>query len=98
MTEKPLRILHCLRAPAGGVFRHVRDLVDEHVTAGHQVGVLCDTATDGDHEKALLAELEPKLALGLIRTPIERSIKPSDIMALRRAYQHIKSLQPDVLH
>lgn len=99
MTEqKPLRILHCLRAPAGGVFRHVRDLVDEHVAAGHQVGVLCDTATDGDHEKALLAELEPKLALGLIRTPIERSIKPSDIAALKKAYNHIKSLQPDVLH
>lgn len=99
MTEqRPLRILHCLRAPAGGVFRHVRDLVDEHVAAGHQVGVLCDASTDGDHEKALLAELAPKLALGLIRMPIERSIKPSDLMALRRAYQHIKSLQPDVLH
>lgn len=96
--QKPLRILHCLRAPAGGVFRHVRDLVDEHVAAGHRVGVLCDTATDGEHEKALLAGLEPKLALGLIRTPIERSIKPSDIAALKKAYDHIKSLQPDVLH
>ena len=96
--EKPLRILHCLRAPAGGVFRHVRDLVDEHVAAGHQVGVLCDTKTDGEHEQKLLAELEPKLALGLIRTPIERSIKPSDIVALKKAYNHIKSLQPDVLH
>ncbi len=96
--DKPLRILHCLRAPAGGVFRHVRDLVDAHIAAGHQVGVLCDTSTDGEHERALLAELEPKLALGLIRTPIERSIKPSDITALKKAYEHIKSLQPDVLH
>lgn len=99
MTEaRPLRILHCLRAPAGGVFRHVRDLVDEHVAAGHQVGVLCDSSTDGAHEQALLDELAPKLALGLIRTPIERSIKPSDLVALRAAYKHIKSLQPDVLH
>ncbi|MCX8998960.1 glycosyltransferase family 4 protein [Rhizobiaceae bacterium BDR2-2] len=99
MTEQtPLRIVHCFRAPAGGVFRHVRDLVDAHTAAGHQVGVLCDTATDGEHEKALLDALEPKLALGLIRMPIERSIKPSDITALKKAYDHIKSLQPDVLH
>lgn len=96
--ERPLRIIHCLRAPMGGVFRHVRDLVDEHVKAGHQVGVLCDSNTGGDFERALFEDMEPKLALGLVRMPIERSIKPSDVLALAQAYKHIKSLQPDVLH
>ena len=97
-AQRPLRIIHCLRAPVGGVFRHVRDLVDEHVKAGHEVGVLCDSNTGGDFERTLFEEMEPKLSLGLIRMPIERSIKPSDLLALAQAYKHIKSLQPDVLH
>lgn len=97
-TEKPLRILHCFRSPVGGVFRHVRDLVEEHVKLGHEVGILCDSSTGGEHEEKLFEQIKPMLSLGLIRLPIGRSVGPSDLAALWKAYQHIKSLQPDVLH
>jgi glycosyltransferase involved in cell wall biosynthesis len=96
--HRPLRIIHCFRSPVGGIFRHVRDLVEQHNQAGHEVGIVCDSSTGGAHEAALFAELESKLKLGLVRLPIRRAIGPQDIAAVKQCYQHIKSLKPDVLH
>ncbi len=98
LNERPLRILHCFRSPVGGIFRHVRDLAEAHAQAGHQVGILCDSTTGGSYEDALFDEVRPFLALGIVRTPIHRTIGPSDIGALWRSYNEIRSLQPDVLH
>ncbi|MBP2547287.1 glycosyltransferase involved in cell wall biosynthesis [Neorhizobium galegae] len=95
---RPLRIIHCFRSPVGGIFRHVRDLVEEHHAAGHEIGILCDSSTGGAHEEKLFEAILPKLSLGLTRLPIRRSISPSDLAALYRSYRHIKSLRPDVLH
>lgn len=97
-ASRPLRIIHCFRSPVGGIFRHVRDLVDAHSEAGHQIGILCDSSTGGAHEEALFDRIKPKLALGLMRLPIQRSVSPGDLLALYDSYKHIKSLQPDVLH
>jgi glycosyltransferase involved in cell wall biosynthesis len=97
-ADQPLRIIHCFRSPVGGIFRHVRDLVEEHHAAGHEVGILCDSSTGGAHEEKLFETILPKLSLGLTRLPIRRSISPSDLAALYRSYSHIKSLRPDVLH
>lgn len=97
-ASRPLRIIHCFRSPVGGIFRHVRDLVDAHSEAGHQIGILCDSSTGGAHEEALFDRIKPKLALGLMRLPIQRSVSPRDLLALYDSYKHIKSLQPDVLH
>ncbi|MBP1843536.1 glycosyltransferase involved in cell wall biosynthesis [Rhizobium petrolearium] len=94
----PLRILHCFRSPVGGIFRHVRDLVEEHRAAGHEVGILCDSSTGGAHEDRLFESIEPQLSLGLTRIPLRRAIVPSDLMAIYRSYKHIKSLKPDILH
>ncbi|THF52361.1 glycosyltransferase family 4 protein [Allorhizobium terrae] len=96
--HRPLRIIHCFRSPVGGIFRHVRDLVEQHDQAGHEVGIVCDSSTGGAHEAALFAELEPKLKLGLVRLPIRRAIGPQDFAAVKQCYLHIKSLKPDVLH
>ncbi|MBP2528125.1 glycosyltransferase involved in cell wall biosynthesis [Rhizobium sp. PvP099] len=93
-----MRILHCFRSPVGGIFRHVRDLVDEHRAAGHEVGILCDSSTGGEHEDRLFDTIRPQLSLGLTRIPMRRSIAPSDLAALYRSYKHIKSLRPDILH
>ncbi|MBS9720117.1 glycosyltransferase family 4 protein [Tianweitania sp. BSSL-BM11] len=93
-----LRILHCFRSPVGGIFRHVRDLTQAQVAAGHQVGIVCDSTTGGAHEARLFAEIEPQLALGIHRTPIQRNIGLGDIAAAWRTYKIIKQLQPDVLH
>ena len=97
MTQK-LRIVHCFRSPVGGIFRHVRDLAEAQVAAGHLVGIVCDSTTGGDFEERLFEELEPRLALGVSRTPMQRHIGPGDIAAAWRAYGIIKKLQPDILH
>ncbi len=94
----PLRIIHCFRSPVGGVFRHVRDLIEEHVKQGHKVGIVCDSSTGGAHEERLFAQIAPMLELGLTRLPIKRSISPGDLWALVKSYNHIKSLRPDILH
>ncbi|ATU92060.1 glycosyltransferase family 4 protein [Phyllobacterium zundukense] len=98
IDRKPLRIVHCFRAPVGGIFRHVRDLIELQVRAGHQVGIICDASTGGEFEEAMLANLRDKLALGLERIAMQRQIGPGDAVAAFRTYKIIKKLQPDVLH
>lgn len=95
---KTLRILHCFRSPVGGIFRHVRDLVEEQSKAGHEVGILCDSLTGGEHEDRLFEDIAPFLALGVVRLPIRRQISLSDIATLWSGYKEIKNLRPDVLH
>jgi glycosyltransferase involved in cell wall biosynthesis len=97
-VTKSLRIVHCFRSPVGGIFRHVRDLTDAQVAAGHSVGIVCDSSTGGDYEAKLFEQISDKLALGIHRTPMQRHIGPGDIAAAYRTYSLIKQLQPDILH
>jgi glycosyltransferase involved in cell wall biosynthesis len=96
--QRPLRIIHCFRSPVGGIFRHVRDLVEEHSKAGHEIGILCDSSTGGEHEDRLFDDIRPYLSLGLTRVPIRRAPSLSDIPIIWDTYKTIKSLRPDVLH
>lgn len=98
MTSSPLRIIHCFRAPVGGIFRHVRDLAMAQAEAGHQVGFICDSITGGAFEERQLAKISTSLALGITRMPIKRSIGPRDLVTGWRTHTLIKGLQPDVLH
>jgi hypothetical protein len=98
MTKTPLRIIHCFRSPVGGIFRHVRDLVNYHTEQGHQVGILCDSSTGGTHEDKLFDDIQPKLTLGLQRIKISRAITPKDFFAAKKVYKKVQSLQPDILH
>lgn len=98
IPPRKLRIVHCFRSPVGGIFRHVRDLTEAQVAAGHQVGIICDLSTGGDHEERLFEAIRPKLALGIWRTTMQRHIGPGDIAAGWRTYKIIKELRPDVLH
>lgn len=93
-----LRIVHCFRSPVGGIFRHVRDLTDAQVAAGHQVGIICDSTTGGDYERKLFEAMQGKLALGLRRTPMQRHVGPGDMAAAWRTFRLISQLQPDILH
>ena len=45
--ERSLRVLHVLRAPVGGLFRHVRDLAREQAARGHSIGMFVDLTTGG---------------------------------------------------
>ncbi|TPK74647.1 glycosyltransferase family 4 protein [Mesorhizobium sp. B2-4-15] len=97
MADK-LRIVHCFRSPVGGIFRHVRDLTEAQVAAGHMVGIVCDSTTGGEFEERLFAQMKEMLALGIHRTPMQRHVGPGDLASARRTYRIIKELRPDVLH
>ena len=94
----PLRIVHCFRSPVGGIFRHVRDLTESQVAAGHKVGIVCDSSTGGEFEEKLFAGMANQLALGIHRTPMQRHIGPGDVAAAWRTFRIIKELQPNVVH
>ncbi|RVD07961.1 glycosyltransferase family 1 protein, partial [Mesorhizobium sp. M2A.F.Ca.ET.029.05.1.1] len=93
-----LRIVHCFRSPVGGIFRHVRDLTEAQVAAGHAVGIVCDSTTGGDFEERLFEAMKDSLALGIHRTPMQRHVGPGDLASAWRTYRIIQELRPDVLH
>jgi glycosyltransferase involved in cell wall biosynthesis len=93
-----LRIVHCFRSPVGGIFRHVRDLTEAQVAAGHSVGIVCDSTTGGGYEEWLFEAMRDSLALGIHRTPMQRHVGPGDLASAWRTYRIIKELRPDVLH
>ncbi|TPK94675.1 MULTISPECIES: glycosyltransferase [unclassified Mesorhizobium] len=93
-----LRIVHCFRSPVGGIFRHVRDLTEAQVAAGHAVGIVCDSTTGGDYEERLFEAMKGSLALGIHRTPMQRHVGPGDLASAWRTYRIIQELRPDVLH
>ncbi|MCZ8545167.1 glycosyltransferase family 4 protein [Mesorhizobium qingshengii] len=97
MADK-LRIVHCFRSPVGGIFRHVRDLTEAQVAAGHSVGIVCDSTTGGEFEERLFEQMNDMLALGIHRTPMQRHVGPGDAASAWRTYRIIKELRPDVLH
>ncbi|RWP47171.1 glycosyltransferase family 4 protein [Mesorhizobium sp.] len=93
-----LRIVHCFRSPVGGIFRHVRDLTEAQVAAGHLVGIVCDSTTGGDFEEHLFEQMKGRMALGIHRTPMQRHVGPGDLASAWRTFGIIKELRPDVLH
>ncbi len=93
-----LRILHCLRAPVGGLFRHVRDLVEEQAAAGHDVGVVCDANSHDRLTAPRLDALASHLTLGLHLVPMARQIGPRDYTAYRAVHALARGHAADILH
>ena len=62
-----LSIIQCLRAPVGGLFRHVCDLTAELTDMGHRVGVICDSSLSGEADEAALRTLEKICDSGVMR-------------------------------
>lgn len=93
-----LKILHILRAPLGGLFRHVVDVARGQVERGHRVGLIVDSTTGGARAEVVLAELASVLALGVERVPITRELSPRDAYALWRISRRVGAIMPDVLH
>jgi glycosyltransferase involved in cell wall biosynthesis len=98
MPEQPLRILHAIRPPVGGIFRHVLDVANGQADRGHRVGIIADSLTGGERAQAALAEIAPRLELGVHRLPIRREPHPADLLAWVRFARLIRKLRPDVLH
>jgi len=98
MGDRPLKILHVLRSPVGGLFRHVLDLSRAQAARGHQVGIVADSTTGGERADAAFAALSPHLALGLSRVPMSRHIGASDVSAQRDVARRAHETNADVLH
>ncbi len=98
LPSRSLKILHILRAPVGGLFRHVLDVARGQAERGHRVGLIVDNLTGGARANAVLAELAPQLAFGIERIPIMRQLSIGDIAALYFVARRIEALAPDVLH
>lgn len=96
--ERKLRILHVLRAPLGGLFRHVLDLTREQIARGHAVGLVTDSMTGGARADEVLAVLAPSLELGLLRIPMQRPAHPMDLQAALRVANRAARLHVDVIH
>src|SRR6185312_6441038 len=94
----PLRVLHAVRAPVGGIFRHILDLANGQVDRGHHVGIIADSLTGGERAEAALAETAPRLKLGVHRLAIRRQPSPTDLMAWLRFKRMVGELNPQVLH
>lgn len=96
--DQPLRILHAVRAPVGGIIRHILDLANGQVDRGHHVGILADSLTGGERADKALAELAPRLKLGVHRLAIRREPSPEDFLVWLRMRRLIATLKPDVMH
>ncbi|MFZ0812083.1 MAG: glycosyltransferase family 4 protein [Bradyrhizobium sp.] len=98
IPDRPLRIVHAVRAPVGGIFRHILDLANGQIDAGHHVGIIADSLTGGDRASAALAEIAPRLKLGVRRLAIHREPHPADLLVCARFMYLVSHLKPDVVH
>jgi glycosyltransferase involved in cell wall biosynthesis len=97
-ADQPLRILHAVRAPVGGIFRHIIDLANGQADRGHEVGIVADSLTGGERAEKALAEIAPRMKLGVYRVAIHRDPRPSDLTAWILLVRLIRKLNPQVLH
>ena len=84
VESQPLRILHATRAPVGGIFRHILDLANGQADRGHHVGIIADSLTGGERAEQALAEIAPRLKLGVHRLAIRREPLPTDFLVWAR--------------
>lgn len=98
MAEAPLRILQVLRAPVGGLFRHVADLTRELSARGHSVGIVVDTLANDSQTETLLTALESHAALGIHRFPMPRLFGRGDLSTPFAVSALAKRLNVDVIH
>lgn len=97
MTQH-IKTLHCLRAPLGGILRHVADLVRGQADIGMKVGIVCDSTDANARTAALFEQLAPSCALGIHRFPMSRRLGFGDYAAARRVGRIAKACGADVLH
>lgn len=96
--SSPLRILQILRAPVGGLFRHVYDLTSELAARDHQIGIVVDSLHTDALTAERLAQLEPVTPLGIHSMRIPRLFGSSDIATPLKIRALADRLGVEVLH
>lgn len=98
MSGRKLRILQVMRAPVGGLFRHVADLTRALAANGHEVGLVVDSLANDAQTETKLQALLPHASLGIHRFAMPRLLGKGDLgtpLAVRRL---ARSLDIGVLH
>lgn len=93
-----MHILHVLRSPVGGLFRHVRDLAIEQSKMGVKVGVIASDERGDAGTAQAFENLVPHLALGLHRLPIAKLPHPQDFHAVRAVRQLARETSATIVH
>lgn len=95
---RTLRILQVMRAPVGGLFRHVADLTRALRARGHNVGLVVDSlASDAQTDERLKA-LEEFADLGIHRLAMPRLLGRGDLTTPLAVRRLARRLDIDVLH
>lgn len=95
---KSMRILHVLRAPQGGLFRHVCDLAEGQRRAGHKVGVICGDVPGDTVSTAKLRDLAKHCELGIHIIPMNRMPGLADAANMLRMTSRARLVRADVIH
>jgi glycosyltransferase involved in cell wall biosynthesis len=98
MAARKLRVLQVMRAPVGGLFRHVADLTRALAANGHEVGLVVDSLANDAQTEGKLAELLPHAKLGIHRFAMPRLLGRGDLVTPLAVRKLARSLDIDVLH
>jgi glycosyltransferase involved in cell wall biosynthesis len=96
--SRNLRIIHCLRAPVGGLFRHVVDLAIEQSLVGHEVGVIYDRSTVSSSIAPQLDLLNQRCSLGVRSVNMPRLLHYNDFTAFRAVKKFAIDVDAQILH
>ncbi len=97
-AARKLRILQVMRAPVGGLFRHVADLARALAAEGHAIGIIVDNLANDAQTESRLAALEPFASLGIHRFAMPRVFGGGDLVTPLAVRRLVKTLDIDVLH
>jgi glycosyltransferase involved in cell wall biosynthesis len=98
MARRKLRILQVMRAPVGGLFRHVADLTRALSANGHEVGLVVDSLANDAQTESRLTALLPHASLGIHRFAMPRVLGGGDLVTPMAVRRLAKSLDVDILH
>lgn len=98
MTARKLRILQVMRAPVGGLFRHVADLTRALSAHGHAVGLVVDSLASDAQTESRLTELAPHASLGIHRFAMPRLLGSGDLVTPLAIRRLARKLGIDILH
>lgn len=93
-----MKILQILRAPVGGLFRHVSDLTKGLDAAGHEVGLVVDELSKDSQTEDKLAALTPHARLGIHEMPIPRLFGAADLTTPFKIRGLVRALDVDIVH
>lgn len=96
--QQSINIIHVLRAPLGGLFRHVADLATAQAGMGHGIGIVYDRSNPSEAALKRLAALSPIANLGLLPVDMSREISLRDVTGYLEIARFAKRSNAAILH